>query len=50
MKVNNRDISSGQTYNFNHIPRLIFSDEHVKSVKHTGLVGNILWVDILVSV
>jgi len=31
-------------------PPLIFQDAHVKSVKHRGLVRNILWIEIFVFV
>jgi len=32
----------------NHIPPVISKDAHVKTIKHTGLVRNILWIEIFV--
>jgi len=39
------DIGLALSYSFNHISQLI---AHVKSVKHIGLVRNILWIEIFV--
>jgi len=40
---------SAQTYSFNYIPPLIFSNAHVKSINHRGLVRYIIfWIDVTI--
>jgi len=36
------------SYSFNDIPLSIFQEAHVKSVKHTVIVKNKLWIEIFV--
>jgi len=46
LKLYDRAISSGQIYSFDYIRKIIFYDAHVKSIRHTGLVRIILWIDL----